>query len=556
MTEREAQLLKENEEKLQLMIRTLRAMQDSSLLMVHATDEQKFLQDVCEIIVKDCGYILAWIGYKQLDTGKSVKPVACAGFEENYLDSVKITWADTERGWGPSGTAVRTGKTSIGRDLLTDPSFKPWRDAAFKRGYFSLIALPLFMDEEVFGVLSIYSRETDPFSEEEQQLLTKMAHDLSYGIKAIRINLALQQAKENLEVKVRQRTSLLIKTIDNLADEKQRFQDVLNMIPAYVALINTEHEITFTNKNFTKYFGEVNNQRCFEIFFGRNEKCDNCKMPKVISKGGPLHWEAICRNDRIYQISDFAFNSGDETSMVLEIGTDITDKRNMEKLMMSKILETEEMDRRRFASDLHDDLGPTLSAIKLQLSLLGTAKNDQDRDNLLDVCYQLLLEGIDKMRTVANNIMPNLIESYGLDTALHSFIRKMEIPSKFAITYHSNIQGHRFEKETELHLYRIITELVNNTLKHSRAKEASLDIVLTDHDLNIEYYDNGIGYNVRKTEIPSGGNGIQNIKNRVNLLHGTIDFERKGGKTIVKITKPLSKRISLKPVAHEEQIKI
>ena len=270
MTEREAQLLKENEEKLQLMIRTLRAMQDSSLLMVHATDEQKFLQDVCEIIVKDCGYILAWIGYKQLDTGKSVKPVACAGFEENYLDSVKITWADTERGWGPSGTAVRTGKTSIGRDLLTDPSFKPWRDAAFKRGYFSLIALPLFMDEEVFGVLSIYSRETDPFSEEEQQLLTKMAHDLSYGIKAIRINLALQQAKENLEVKVRQRTSLLIKTIDNLADEKQRFQDVLNMIPAYVALINTEHEITFTNKNFTKYFGEVNNQRCFEIFFGKN----------------------------------------------------------------------------------------------------------------------------------------------------------------------------------------------------------------------------------------------------------------------------------------------
>jgi PAS domain S-box-containing protein len=537
---------KKDEYKLHQLIRKLRAMQDSSLLMVQATNENKFLQDVCEIIVEDCGYLMAWIGYKQLDSGKTVKPVAYAGFEENYLSTVQISWGNTEKGLGPAGTTIRTGKTSLS-NIKTDPNFKLWRKEALKRGYSSMIALPLFMDEEVFGALTIYSKDPDPFSDDEQHLLSKLAHDLSYGIKAIRLNFALQQSKENLEVKVRQRTSLLKKTIDNLAAEKQRFQDVLNMVPAYVALITPDHEITFKNNNFTKYFGELNNQKCYEIFFGRNEVCYNCKMSKVISKGVPSHWEAICRNDRIYQISDFVFNDSDDTSMMLEIGTDITDKRNMEKMMISKILETEELDRRRFASDLHDDLGPTLSAIKLQLSLLGTAKNSQERDKLLDICYQLLLEGIDKMRTVANNIMPNLIESYGLDTAVQSFIRKMEIPKKLVFKFHSNIQGYRFEKEAELHLYRIITELVTNTIKHSRAKEVSLDIMLTDQDLRIEYYDNGIGYDVIKTENLSGGSGIQNIKNRVNLMHGTIEFEKKAGKTRVKITKPLSKRISPKP---------
>jgi GAF domain-containing protein len=237
---------KKQEYQMQQLIRTLRAMQNSSLLMVNATDEYKFLQDVCDIIVKDCGYLMAWIGYKQLDAAKSVKPEAYAGFEENYLRKVKISWEDNEWGRGPAGTTIRTGKTTFS-NIQTDPDFKRWRKEALKRGYSSLIALPLFMDEEVFGALVIYSNEPYPFSDDEQQLLSKMAHDLSYGIKAIRLNLALQQAKENLEVRVRQRTSLLKKTIDNLAAEKQRFQDVLNMIPAYVALINPDHEITFTN---------------------------------------------------------------------------------------------------------------------------------------------------------------------------------------------------------------------------------------------------------------------------------------------------------------------
>jgi len=142
----------------------------------------------------------------------------------------------------------------------------------------------------------------------------------------------------------------------------------------------------------------------------------------------------------------------------MEIGVDITDKKNLENFILSKILETEENDRKRFAIDLHDDLGPTLSAIKIQLSLLEKVKTSKERKELLEICYQLLSESIDKMRTVANNIMPNLIESYGLETAVKSFIHRIEKTCQIKFKFKSNLKGSRIgAKIPGTHLYYMRT---------------------------------------------------------------------------------------------------
>ncbi|MGE5424285.1 MAG: PAS domain S-box protein, partial [Syntrophothermus sp.] len=102
---------KRNEQNLHRLIRTLRAMQKSSQLLIHARNEIRFLKDVCEIIVKDCGHELVWIGYKQNDEKKSVKPVAFYGFDETYIEGLEISWDDTPKGRGPTGRAIREGKT-------------------------------------------------------------------------------------------------------------------------------------------------------------------------------------------------------------------------------------------------------------------------------------------------------------------------------------------------------------------------------------------------------------------------------------------------------------
>jgi PAS domain S-box-containing protein len=190
---------KKQDAELQRLNRTLRAQSQSDQAMMRAVDESEYLNEVCGIIVKDCGHSMVWIGLAEDDRQKSIRQAASAGFNEGYLETLKITWADTERGQGPIGTAIRTGKPCICRNMLTDPSFKLWREEAIKRGYASCIVFPLMDEYRAFGALSIYSHEQDPFTNEEAKLLSELANDLALGITAIRLRTNLKKAHEEME---------------------------------------------------------------------------------------------------------------------------------------------------------------------------------------------------------------------------------------------------------------------------------------------------------------------------------------------------------------------
>ncbi|MCL5098527.1 MAG: ATP-binding protein [Candidatus Omnitrophica bacterium] len=186
------------EKNLRRLNRTLNARSHSDQARLRAQEESAYLNEVCQIVVGDCGHAMVWIGYAEQDGAKSVRPAACAGFEEGYLDTLKITWADSEQDRNPTGTAILTGKPSLCRDMLTDPQSAPWREQAIKRGYASSIALPLRVDDTALGAITIYSREPDPFTEHEVELLSKLADDLAYGITTLRLRQARLKAEESL----------------------------------------------------------------------------------------------------------------------------------------------------------------------------------------------------------------------------------------------------------------------------------------------------------------------------------------------------------------------
>ncbi len=187
------------EEELKRLNRILKAISDSSQAMMRSTNETELLHEVCRIIVEDCGHAMVWIGYAEDNEAKTVRPVAYAGFEEWYVETLEITWADTKRGRGPTGTAIRTGKPSACTNMLTDPLFKPWREEATERGYASSIVLPLMAGGKAFGAVNIYSRESDPFSEDEVKLLTELADDLAYGIIVTRFRAERKKMEEDLK---------------------------------------------------------------------------------------------------------------------------------------------------------------------------------------------------------------------------------------------------------------------------------------------------------------------------------------------------------------------
>ena len=189
--------------------RTLKALSASSKALSHAGEEKDYLREICRIVQEDCGHAMVWIGFAGDDEKKSVTPAAYAGFEEGYLDTLQLTWADAERGRGPTGTAIRTGKAVECKDMLTDPAFAPWREEALKRAYACSIALPLFtmVHDRAFGAITIYGREPNSFSEDEVKLLSELASDLALGIQTIRLRAAHARAEEAIhESEVRYRS--------------------------------------------------------------------------------------------------------------------------------------------------------------------------------------------------------------------------------------------------------------------------------------------------------------------------------------------------------------
>lgn len=220
------------EEEILKLNRILKAMSSSSQAMARIADEKDYLNEVCRIIVEECGYAMVWLGYIGLDENKMVRSAAYGGAGKSYIEKLDITWANTERGCGPTGTAIRTGKPQVCQDMKIDPNFELWREMALEHGYRSSLVLPLNGDDGIIGALNIYAKEPNAFSAEEINLLTGLANDLVYGVIAIRLRMQRKEAekilrrdKETFEKLVHERTKELLDIQIKLAQSK-RLSDI------------------------------------------------------------------------------------------------------------------------------------------------------------------------------------------------------------------------------------------------------------------------------------------------------------------------------------------
>ncbi|HPH98105.1 MAG TPA: GAF domain-containing protein [Anaerolineaceae bacterium] len=198
------------EEELRRKNRSLMTLSACNQALVRITNENELLNEICRIIVEIGGQRMAWIGFAQSDETKKVLPVAQWGFEDGYLETAHITWADEERGRGPTGTAIRTGQPVVVHDVVHNPQFAPWREAALQRGYASCIAIPLLTAGRAIGALVIYASEVNAFDSEETELLQRLASDLAYGIESLRMRAERAHAVEQLRINAEELAALNI----------------------------------------------------------------------------------------------------------------------------------------------------------------------------------------------------------------------------------------------------------------------------------------------------------------------------------------------------------
>ena len=213
---------KRDEQALSRLNRELRAISNCNQALLRARDEQSLLQEICRIVCKEADYRMAWVGYAEHDAARSVRPVAWTGTEEETLTNLGITWADTERGGGPCGSAIRTATTCCINDYAADPQVAAWRDIALQHGFRSAIGLPL-KDEHgnAFGSLTIHSAQPNAFGSQETRLLEELAADLAFGIVTLRSQAARKQAEQEV--------SLLSFALNNASDTAWLIDDTARL---------------------------------------------------------------------------------------------------------------------------------------------------------------------------------------------------------------------------------------------------------------------------------------------------------------------------------------
>ncbi|MBJ6750867.1 hybrid sensor histidine kinase/response regulator [Geomonas anaerohicana] len=178
--------------------RALKTFSGCNQALVRATEELQLMKDVCRTIVETGGYRLAWVGMAEHDDWKTVRPVAQWGDRGGYLTKLDMSWADIDRGRGPTGTAIRTGTTRIVQNIRYDASWALWREEALKHGFAASISLPLVNEGHPLGALVIFAGEKRAFGKQEVKLLEQLADDLSFGIATLRMNVERKKAEQEI----------------------------------------------------------------------------------------------------------------------------------------------------------------------------------------------------------------------------------------------------------------------------------------------------------------------------------------------------------------------
>ena len=196
-------------------------------------------------------------------------------------------------------------------------------------------------------------------------------------------------------------------------------------------------------------------------------------------------------------------------------------RKESEAKLLAAIISTEEKERKHFAKELHDGLGPVLSSAKMTISAIDKKNIEEKNTGLLDKVEKLVDNAILTTKEISNHLTPHVLARYGLKKAIETFIRNAMISEMIQISLSANIDKKRYKESVEVVLYRIFCELINNTQRHAFASK--ITISLTDDNKNIElkYEDNGVGFDSSNEKY---GMGLTNIVSRVKALHGTIDL--------------------------------
>jgi PAS domain S-box-containing protein len=232
---------------------------------------------------------------------------------------------------------------------------------------------------------------------------------------------------------------------------------------------------------------------------------------------------------------------------IFGIARDVTDQRKMEQSIMKTVITTQEKERKRFAEDLHDGIGPLLSGLKMYLQQDSLSKDlTEKQTKTIKYCKEIVDDAISQTRSIANNLTPGVLNDFGLERALISHVAKINDIGKFSIDLKILSNLEQVESDASLAIFRVVSELINNALKHAECSLITISLEIRRNILSLFYKDNGKGFEVKlaKSDGVNSKLGLNSIQNRINSLNGNVTFaSKKGEGLMVKIFLPVKPNV-------------
>jgi len=345
--------------------------------------------------------------------------------------------------------------------------------------------------------------------------------------------------------------------------KKRIYKYLLRLEDTDKALITAKHALQQSEKQFRTLFNntsddifvvdfegkfiEFNNSACINLGYSREElmkkRFSDIKTPayvntvrsniEIIKTRGSYQYESehVTKDGQIFPVEmkskKIMFNGRE---VILTSARDISERKKVEQKIISTIIETEEKERKRFAADLHDVLAPILTTIKLFTDLLkkGDQKKITDEEIIANI-DELINQAIVTTKEISNNIRPNVLQDFGLATAIRDFctyINKTRSVKINLVTTNYTVTKRGIE---ETILYQATKELINNTLKHAQATNITIDLKSYKNQIILYYRDNGIGFVPDKILKEKSGLGLSNVFNKIKTIKGTIDLNSSPG---------------------------
>ncbi len=343
----------------------------------------------------------------------------------------------------------------------------------------------------------------------------------------------LRQRQKAKELIKQQKAEL--KFTENL----RNYYKLANMLPLVTFFVDKNKQVKYINDFGLKLFKIdkekiANGVDIFDTLFPVNKDDFQKDILKVYDnqKVFEKQYQFNIDGKKYYFVGFFSPNveNGIVTG-ILGVMIDITKIREMQKEIEITAINTENKERKRFSADLHDGLGPLLSSIKLFISGLESASEDEKQE-IINYVKNLIDDSINSVRIISNNILPVSLTEKGLIEAINSFSQKLKLSKGIDISIEKiNIDDFHFDNDTKAILFRVLQELINNTIKHAEASQINIKFEKDQNQIKIQYSDNGKGFDFDKTvNSDKAGLGLKNILNRINTLGGTIYFSSEEGK--------------------------